>query len=79
MTSSEHERLLSTATTAVQAEEGADIDAESLKSFGAPAVTPLPKRQMFVLCWMRFSEPISYNLVSARDEPYLVVAETLAI
>ncbi|KAG8987078.1 hypothetical protein FRB90_003619, partial [Tulasnella sp. 427] len=61
MAKSEHERLLSTATTTVP-EDDVEIDAESLKSAGPPAFTPLPKRQMFVLCWMRFSEPISYNL-----------------
>ncbi|KAG8950368.1 hypothetical protein FRC04_007810 [Tulasnella sp. 424] len=62
MTSNEHERLLSTISTAVRSEDSVSIDEESLKSVSVPAVTPLPKRQMFVLCWMRFSEPISYNL-----------------
>ncbi|KIO18439.1 hypothetical protein M407DRAFT_83906, partial [Tulasnella calospora MUT 4182] len=63
MTNTEHERLVSTASTAVQSEDNTSTDAESLKSIGELAATPLPKRQMFVLCWMRFSEPISYNLI----------------
>ncbi|KAG8914587.1 oxidation resistance protein 1 [Tulasnella sp. 417] len=46
MTGTEHERLLSTASTVVQAEDNASIDEESLKSIGGLAVTPLPKKQM---------------------------------
>lgn len=26
--------------------------------------TPLPKKELFILCCIRFSEPVSYNLVS---------------
>lgn len=38
-------------------------DAESLKTTMRKEPTPLPKGQLFILCSMRFSEPVSYNLV----------------
>ncbi|KAG9021960.1 hypothetical protein FRB95_001085, partial [Tulasnella sp. JGI-2019a] len=36
-------------------------DAEALKQ--TKAVTPLPKKQLFVLCFMRFSEPVCYQVI----------------
>lgn len=48
-------------------ERDGEVDAESLVKT-EKAVTPLPKREMFVLCVMRFSEPVSYNLVRGRQK-----------
>ncbi|KAG8902164.1 hypothetical protein FRB99_004801 [Tulasnella sp. 403] len=58
-TSTEGAPLLRKTKTREVSSERADD--ESLKH--VKKMTPLPKKQMFILCCMRFSEPISYNLI----------------
>lgn len=42
-------------------EQDVHADEESLKLVND--ITPLPHKQILILCGMRFSEPVSYNLV----------------